>query len=170
MSNSGLASTRGKYSKKKELPEELKIQEYQFLFNHFDKDGSGFMDMAELGDLMRSLGHNPTQQELEDIIQQNDKDGNKKIDFEEFKVLMNKRKEFSSDITDEEIIDAFRTFDKEGIGFLSKNYIKHIMTHLGEIMTDEEADEILSEADVDADGQINYIEFFNTINKKLLFE
>ncbi|CAD7681853.1 unnamed protein product [Nyctereutes procyonoides] len=32
----------------------------------------------------------------------------------------------------------------------------HVMTNLGETLTDEEVDEMIREADIDGDGQINY--------------
>ena len=33
---------------------------------------------------------------------------------------------------------------------------RHVMTNLGEKLTDEEVDEMIREADIDGDGQINY--------------
>ena len=37
--------------------------------------------------------------------------------------------------------------------------LRYVMTNLGEKMTDEEVDEMIREADVDGDGQVNYEEF-----------
>lgn len=33
---------------------------------------------------------------------------------------------------------------------------RHVMTNLGEKLTDEEVDEMIREADIDGDGQVNY--------------
>jgi hypothetical protein len=52
-----------------------------------------------------------------------------------------------------------QVFDKDGNGFISAAELRHIMTNLGEKLTDEEVDEMIREADVDGDGQINYDEF-----------
>ena len=41
----------------------------------FDKDGDGSITTKELGVVMRSLGQNPTESELQEIINQVDADG-----------------------------------------------------------------------------------------------
>ena len=44
----------------------------------FDKDGDGTISTKELGVVMRSLGQNPTEQELQEIINEVDIDGEKR--------------------------------------------------------------------------------------------
>lgn len=56
----------------------------------------------------------------------------------------------------EELKEAFRVFDKDGNGFISASELRHVMTNLGERLTDEEVDDMIKEADTDGDGQVNY--------------
>ncbi len=80
--------------------------------------------------------------------------GNGTIDFPEFLTMMaRKMKETDSE---DEIREAFRVFDKDGNGFISAAELRHVMTNLGEKLTDEEVDEMIREADIDGDGQVNY--------------
>lgn len=44
------------------------IAEFKDAFLVYDKDGDGTMSIKELGSVMRSLGQNPTEQELQDMI------------------------------------------------------------------------------------------------------
>merc|ERR1712022_96093 len=108
-------------------------------FSLFDKDGDGTITTKELGTVMRSLGQNPTEAELQDMINEVDADGSGTIDFPDFLNLM-ARKMKDTD-SEEEIKEAFKVFDKEG-------------------------DEMIREADVDGDGQINYEEFVKIMMSK----
>ena len=74
---------------------EEQIAEFKEAFSLFDKDGDGTITTKELGTVMRSLGQNHTEAELQDMINE------------------------------------------------------------GEKLTDEEVDEMIREADIDGDGQVN---------------
>jgi len=80
---------------------------------------------------MRSLGQNPTEAELQDMINEVDADGNGTIDFPEFLTMM-ARKMRDTD-SEEEIKEAFKVFDKDGNGFISAAELRHVMTNLGTV-------------------------------------
>jgi len=143
---------------------EEQIAEFKEAFSLFDKDGDGTITTKELGTVMRSLGQNPTEAELQDMINEVDADGNGTIDFPEFLTMM-ARKMKDTD-SEEEIREAFRVFDKDGNGFISAAELRHVMTNLGEKLTDEEVDEMIREADIDGDGQVNYEEFVTMMTSK----
>jgi len=143
---------------------EEQIAEFKEAFSLFDKDGDGTITTKELGTVMRSLGQNPTEAELQDMINEVDADGNGTIDFPEFLSLM-ARKMKDTD-TEEELVEAFKVFDRDGNGLISAAELRHVMTNLGEKLTDEEVDEMIREADVDGDGHINYEEFVRMMMAK----
>ncbi|KFQ57290.1 Calmodulin, striated muscle, partial [Pelecanus crispus] len=133
-------------------------------FSLFDRDGDGCITTKELGTVMRSLGQNPTEAELQDMVGEVDADGSGTIDFPEFLSLM-ARKMRDTD-SEEEIREAFRVFDKDGNGYISAAELRHVMTNLGEKLTDEEVDEMIKEADCNNDGQVNYEEFVRMMTEK----
>ncbi|XP_028934248.1 calmodulin-like protein 3 [Ornithorhynchus anatinus] len=143
---------------------EEQIAEFKEAFSLFDKDADGTITTKELGTVMRSLGQNPTEAELQDMINEIDADGNGTVDFPEFLGMM-ARKMKDTD-SEEEIREAFRVFDKDGNGYVSAAELRHVMTRLGEKLTDEEVDEMIREADTDGDGQVNYEEFVRMLVSK----
>ena len=76
------------------------------------------------------------------------------------------KKKNNEEDTEVEIINAFRVFDTESNGLISNQNLAHIIRTLGETLTDKEIEEIISEADVDGDGFINYEEFVRMMMAK----
>ncbi len=80
--------------------------------------------------------------------------GNGTIEFNEFVMMMARRKKNRKEIDD--IREAFKVFDRDGDGYLTLEEIRHVMTNLGEKLTDEEVEEMIQEADTDRDGYISF--------------
>nr|XP_022330789.1 calmodulin-like [Crassostrea virginica] len=144
-----------------ELSEE-QILEFREAFSLFDKDGDETITTKELGTVMRSLGQNPTESELQEMIQEVDVDGNGTIDFDEFLQMMAKKMKDTD--SEEELKSAFKVFDRDNTGFITGPNLRVVMTNLGEKLTDEEVEEMIREADADGDGLINYQEYREAFN------
>ena len=140
-----------------EISPELKKQ-YQDTFEMFDKDKDGTIMAKELANVMETLtGEKPSLDEINSMIKEVDLNSDGKIELEEFITLMMKNSPDTQQ--EEEVINAFRVFDKEGNGLIQTDKLKHIMMTIGDKMTEDEADEMIHEADIDGDGTINYEEF-----------
>ncbi|KAI3605016.1 calmodulin [Moniliophthora roreri] len=103
---------------------------------------------------MRSLGQNPSESELQDMINEVDADGDGTIDFPEFLSMMATKIHHAD--SEEEIRQAFKVFDKDGNGTISAQELRTVMESLGERLSDKEIDAMIKEADVDGDGTISY--------------
>ena len=67
------------------------MSEVEDIFRHFDKDGSGSIDVRELNELMEALGADIPQNELDVALKALDADGNGFIDLAEFKAWWQER-------------------------------------------------------------------------------
>ncbi|CAH3162761.1 unnamed protein product [Porites evermanni] len=119
------------------------LLDYWDAFQYFDKDNSGFITTKELGNLMRSLGENPTENELQSIINVVDMDENGLMDFQEFVQLMSKKNQYGLDAT--EAKQAFRIFDRDDRGYVLTSELRQAFRSLEEDIPESELDEILED-------------------------
>ncbi|XP_074291384.1 putative calcium-binding protein CML13 [Silene latifolia] len=138
----------------KDLSED-QISSMKEAFTLFDTDNDGKIAPSELGILMRSLGGNPTQAQLKQIVQQENLTG--PFDFNRFIDLMSTH--LKPEPFDRQLRDAFKVLDKEGTGFVAVADLRHILTNIGEKLEPDEFDEWIREVDVGSDGRIKYEDF-----------
>nr|AHA51357.1 EF-hand_1 domain-containing protein [Euplokamis dunlapae] len=143
---------------------EAQIVEFREAFAMFDKDGDGSISVSELGTVMRSLGQNPTDHELSEMIREADDDNNGSVDFDEFLLLMS-RKMTQLDV-DQELLEAFSVFDKDGSGFIDQEELTDVLASLGEDLDDEQVKEMMKQADKDGDGLVSFEEFKDIMSAK----
>lgn len=143
---------------------EEKIAEYFMAFQMFDRDGDGTISTNDLGTVMRSLGQNPTDAELRQLVQEEgDKDDSGTIDFPGFLTMV--AKVLRHDESEEELREAFRLFDTDGSGSINAEELKKVMLNLGEKLSKEDLEEMIKEADMDGDGTVDYEEFVTMMTK-----
>ncbi|XP_037505744.1 calmodulin-beta [Rhipicephalus sanguineus] len=136
---------------------EVEIAKLREVFALYDKDGNGAICIEELGIMMRAMGENLTEGELKEMIAMADTDGNGTVDFPEFLALMTELKGTAD--TEEDNREVFRVLDRDGNGFITATELRQFVSAIGMKLTDEEVDEMIREADMDGDGQLNYEEF-----------
>ncbi len=123
----------------------------------FDKDGDGTITTKELGTVMRSLGQNPTEAELQDMINEVDADGNGTIDFPEFLSLMARK---MKDVdTEEELVEYWDNGSMYQHGIDNTNWDDMEKTWTPDQLTEEHVaetrfKEAFSLFDKDGDGTI----------------
>ncbi|XP_035705241.1 calmodulin-A isoform X3 [Folsomia candida] len=140
------------------------VDEYKEAFMLFDKDEDGTISLSELAIVMRALGQRPSETELQAIMDECDQDRNGSIEFNEFLILMSKKMKDAE--SEGELIEAFKVFDKNNDGLISGSELRHVMTSLGEKLSDEEVEDMLKETDLDEDGNVNYVNFVSVLCQK----
>ena len=73
------------------------------------------MTIQELSTVMRSLGLQASQDELQEMMTEADEDGSGSIEFEEFLSMM-KRKMKENESSMDDVKAAFKVFDQDGDG------------------------------------------------------
>ncbi|XP_048732605.1 uncharacterized protein LOC125649266 [Ostrea edulis] len=152
-----------KKGKVENLTEE-QINDIKEAFKVFDKDGDGTVSTEELGAVMRSMGQDPTEKELMDMIAEVDVDGNGDVEFDEFLQMMAKQMQCTD--SPDELIEAFQVFDEDKTGHISVDEFRSVMTTLGEQLTDNDVDEMIADTGVGSNGYIRYKDFVKHITSK----
>jgi len=67
--------------------------------------------------------------------------------------------ELPQEFTEKEIVSAFKFIDLDHNNFVGAAEIRHILVCMGEMITDEEIDMMISMVDMDGDGQVSLKEF-----------
>ncbi len=144
---------------------EEQVSECREVFDLFDKDKDGAITIKELGDVLRALGANPTQAELDEMMEEVLDENNQRIEFKSFLILFAKNMK-DHPPTEDDLLEAFRVFDHDNDGIISIDEMRYVMKNFGEDMKEDEVEEFIREADIDGDELIKYRRFVKIITSK----
>lgn len=142
------------------------LEEVQDVFDLFDFwDGrDGLIDAVKVGDLLRCVGLNPTLATVKSVGG-TAKMGEKQYSFEEFLAIFKQMDSVKEWGTFRDFEEAFKSFDREGQGYISAAECRHLLTAMGERLTDDDVDQIMKLTDIhiDLEGNLKYADFINKV-------
>ncbi|KAF9903271.1 hypothetical protein EC991_004043 [Linnemannia zychae] len=130
--------------------------EFKEAFNLFDRKGSGNIAASSLGNLLRSIGQNPTQSEIAELVAQADPSSTGVVSFDSFTKIALRADGFKPAGTPDQLIEGFKVFDTQNNGTIPATELRHVLTTMGEVLSAEEIDDLMAGALVDKDGLVNY--------------
>ncbi|PIN25930.1 Calmodulin and related proteins (EF-Hand superfamily) [Handroanthus impetiginosus] len=146
----------------------VQLKQLKDIFDRFDMDCDGSLTQLELAALLRSLGVRPTGDQIHIMLANMDANGNGSIEFDELveailpdmneQVLMNQ----------DQLMQVFRSFDRDGNGYITAAELAGQMAKMGEPLTYHELTEMMQEADTNGDGVISFNEFANVLAKSAI--
>ena len=146
-------------SDKKNIPKEV-LSEYKEIFDSYDINKNGKIERKEMKIILKKLGKNGTQEEIDEIWRAMNKiESDSTISFDDFIEFINRFNLTKNSMSTDDIINAFEIFDRNHDGTISINEFKHILMDLGQKLSEDEVEEIFQDIDFNEDGKINYREF-----------
>jgi len=129
----------------------------------FDKEKKGEITVSEFDKILQQLDEKQNESQRKEVIEHMDKDGDGNISWLEFLKLMQEI-EASVPRKDDEYKQAFDMADTDKNGKIDKDELKALFAQMGEVLSDDEIQGMLTHADKDGDGNISFDEFIEMFN------
>eukprot|EP00039_Didymoeca_costata_P025893 m.14478 g.14478 ORF g.14478 m.14478 type:complete len:187 (-) comp5107_c0_seq1:315-875(-) len=131
-------------------------------FRVFDHENNNTIDAREFGTVIRSLGLCPSEADLNTLLLEcEDEDASGFIKYERLEPVLTRaliEKQFTS-ATEDELLEAFKTLDTEGVGNLTEEQLQKLMCDEGEGLNPEEFEEMIAAAKDLEKGVIYYEDY-----------
>ncbi|XP_010520850.1 PREDICTED: calmodulin-like protein 2 [Tarenaya hassleriana] len=129
------------------------------VFQMFDKNGDGKITKKELDVFFKNMGVYIPENEIRQMIDKMDVNGDGYMDVNEFGALYQAIMEENDE--EDDVREAFKVFDQNGDGFITGEELRSVLASLGlkQGRTLEDCKKMINKVDADGDGMVNYKEF-----------
>lgn len=137
------------------------MDEVQKVFNRFDANRDGMISSDELAGVLRALGSDPSDQEVDQMMAEIDSDKDGRVSLQEFAAFCNgdSGSQFSAEDGERDLREAFEHYDQDGNGQISSTELHQILSRLGERCTVDDCARMIKSFDSDGDGYVSFDEF-----------
>ncbi|KAH7949706.1 hypothetical protein HPB49_014225 [Dermacentor silvarum] len=130
-------------------------KELKAAFLLLDKNQDGRVNAAEIKHMLDNLGILLNDSMIQKLVVQASGRDDGLISEDEFLAWMAGQTSIKDDVM-EDLLAAFRVFDKDANGYITKDELKLAMEMIGEPMSEAQLDSMIRATDIDNDGRINY--------------
>ncbi|KAL3748694.1 hypothetical protein ACJRO7_009866 [Eucalyptus globulus] len=141
------------------------LSQLRDIFARFDMDADGSLTILELAALLRSLGLKPSGDQVHVLLGNMDANGNGLVEFDELASVILPDMNEDALINQEQLLEVFRSFDRDGNGYITAAELAGAMAKMGQPLTYKELRDMIKEADADGDGMISFNEFATVMAK-----
>lgn len=140
---------------------DLEINALKDAIDLYDTVGDGKVDSSALADILRGVGENPTESDVQKFLKQVDPVGNKRISLDDLIPIALSCKQKSRNVQPQEFVDCLRVFDKDCSGNISCAELRQVLTTLGDKLSTDDVDLLTN--GLEHKGQVNYEEFVRNV-------
>ena len=141
---------------KKEITEEQK-EEIKSVLGLFNGEIDGTIESSKLKLAMKALGFEPTEEEVNTLLEQLDKENKGTFSCEDFTRVISQKMLEMDPVT--EMKKSFQLLCEEGTNKITYKSLQKAVTELAKEMSSDEILKIIQEADKDKDGAIGEEDF-----------
>ncbi|CAF1603340.1 unnamed protein product [Rotaria magnacalcarata] len=127
------------------------------VFDIYDTKSQGIIKTSSLGTILRKLGFNPLESDVQRVIKEVDPKNTDQLKFPEYvSAVLN----IPTSVTDKDIIPAFQVFDIENVGLLEAEDMLKQLSNIGEQLNEIESKTFKDNMNINEKGLFDYNEFF----------
>ena len=127
------------------VPTKEQLERYTASFEEFDDDKDGYIETSMVERALRSIGLNPTSNEMNDIM--NDISSSNKLSLNGYLYIAHRVGCYAD--TEKQLIKAFTLFDKDGTGKVHKTVVRDVLSKLKRPLTEGQFEKLFASLKID---------------------